>query len=57
MPAIVLIHGAGDSAAVWERQTEHFSKLHRVLAVDLPGHGARLSETGFDRHEQKAIGA
>ena len=54
MSAIVLIHGAGDSAAVWERQTEHFSKKHQVLAVDLPGHGERLSETAFDHHEKNA---
>ena len=54
MAAIVLIHGAGDSAAVWERQTAHFSTRHRVLAIDLPGHGARLSENGMDRHEQNA---
>ncbi len=39
---MVLIHGAGDGAAVWERQREYFSKAHRVLAIDLPGHGALL---------------
>jgi pimeloyl-ACP methyl ester carboxylesterase len=54
MAAIVFIHGAGDSSAVWERQTQAFSKDHQVLAVDLPGHGARLAETGFDTHEQNA---
>lgn len=54
MAAIILIHGAGDSSAVWERQTEYFSRSHRVLAVDLPGHGARLSEPGLERHEQYA---
>ncbi len=54
MASIVLIHGAGDSAAVWELQTAHFSKRHRVLAVDLPGHGARVSEQGMDRHENYA---
>ncbi len=54
MAAIVFIHGAGDSAAVWERQSAAFSKRHRVLALDLPGHGARLSENGLDRHEKNA---
>lgn len=54
MAAIVLIHGAGDSSAVWERQAAHFSKNHHVLAIDLPGHGARLSEDGLDRHEENA---
>src|SRR4051812_16692863 len=54
MAAIVFIHGAGDSSAVWERQTRAFSNGNRVLAVDLPGHGARLSENGFNTHEQNA---
>ena len=54
MAALVLIHGAGDGAAVWERQREYFSKQHRVPAVDLPGHGARSSEAGLDRHEKNA---
>ena len=54
MATIIFIHGAGDSAAVWEKQTAHFSKNHRVLAVDLPGHGARTAEPGLDRHESNA---
>jgi len=53
-PRIVLIHGAGDGSAVWEKQTAHFSKNHQVLAVDLPGHGARTAELGLDRHENNA---
>jgi pimeloyl-ACP methyl ester carboxylesterase len=54
MADMVLIHGAGDSAAVWQRQTAKYSGKHRVLAVDLPGHGARLAESGNDRHETNA---
>ncbi|MGH9785270.1 MAG: alpha/beta fold hydrolase, partial [Terriglobia bacterium] len=54
MAAFVLIHGAGDSSAVWERQTAYFSKGHKALAVDLPGHGARVREPGMDRHEKYA---
>src|SRR3990172_13435215 len=54
MAALVLIHGAGDSSAVWEKQTAYFSKNHRVLAVDLPGHGTRIREPGMDRHEKNA---
>jgi pimeloyl-ACP methyl ester carboxylesterase len=54
MAAIIFIHGAGDSAAVWERQTAAFSKDHEILAVDLPGHGARLSENGLDSHNKNA---
>ena len=54
MAELVLIHGAGDGAAVWDRQREYFSKRHRVLAVDLPGHSARSSEAGLERHEKNA---
>lgn len=54
MASIVLIHGAGDSSAVWELQTKEFSTRHKVLAVDLPGHGQRLSESGFISHEKNA---
>ena len=54
MAEIVLIHGAGDSGAVWERQSKHFTPRHRVFALDLPGHGTRLSEDGLSRHESYA---
>jgi len=54
MAALVLIHGAGDSSAVWGKQVEYFSGRDPVLAVDLPGHGSRLGELGLDRHEKNA---
>jgi pimeloyl-ACP methyl ester carboxylesterase len=54
MASLVLIHGAGDSSAVWEKQTAYFSTSHQVLAVDLPGHGARVPKPGMDRHEKNA---
>jgi len=50
LAVLILIHGAGDSAAVWEKQVEHFSKSNRVLAIDLPGHGTRIAEPGLDSH-------
>ena len=54
MADVVLIHGAGDSAAVWEKQVAYFSKNHHVLAVDLPGHGGRTAEPGLQCHESNA---
>ena len=51
---IVFVHGAADSAAVWERQLEYLRERHRTLAVDLPGHGARLAEQAFDSCERSA---
>src|SRR5687768_6784879 len=54
MTELVFIHGAGDSAAVWERQVRHFGSHHRVLAIDLPGHGRRLSEEALKSHDRNA---
>ncbi|RMF75039.1 MAG: alpha/beta fold hydrolase [Acidobacteria bacterium] len=39
-PAIVLIHGAGHQAGVWAEVAGALVQDHRVLVVDLPGHGA-----------------
>lgn len=39
---IVLVHGAGGNHKQWLNQLDYLGCKHRVLAVDLPGHG--LSE-------------
>lgn len=36
---LVLIHGVGMQSAAWTPQIEALSKTHRVLALDMPGHG------------------
>lgn len=36
---VLLIHGVGMQSAAWAPQIDAFSKTHRVLAVDMPGHG------------------
>lgn len=54
MAELVFVHGAGDSAAVWEKQVEYFGGQHEVLALDLPGHGGRLGEEAFDSHDRNA---
>lgn len=39
-PAVLLIHGAGMDATVWQQQTRFLAhKGLRTVAVDLPGHG------------------
>jgi 3-oxoadipate enol-lactonase len=38
-PALVLLHGLGDDASVWEMVGEDFAQYFRVLAIDLRGHG------------------
>lgn len=36
---LVLIHGVGMRLEAWMPQIEAFSRSHRVIAVDMPGHG------------------
>jgi len=38
-PALILVHGFGDSHFTWEGWTQVLSQHYRVIAVDLPGHG------------------
>jgi pimeloyl-ACP methyl ester carboxylesterase len=39
-PPVVLLHGPGEFAALWARVIPDLVKTHRVVAPDLPGHGA-----------------
>ncbi len=36
---VVLIHGVGMQSAAWAPQIDVLAKTHRVIAVDMPGHG------------------
>ncbi|KLN60568.1 hypothetical protein WH96_11410 [Kiloniella spongiae] len=36
---LILIHGVGMQHQAWSPQIEAFSQTHRVIAIDLPGHG------------------
>jgi pimeloyl-ACP methyl ester carboxylesterase len=38
-PALLFIHGIGGDRSFWTSQLRHFAPRHRVLAVDLRGHG------------------
>ncbi|WP_413806374.1 alpha/beta fold hydrolase [Streptomyces sp. OE57] len=38
-PPLVLLHGAGRSLADWDASASALTVGHRVLALDLPGHG------------------
>lgn len=39
-PPVVLLHGPGEFAALWARVIPDLVTTHRVVAPDLPGHGA-----------------
>ncbi len=38
-PTLILIHGAGNEAAVWEKVFPQLTRVCQVIALDLPGHG------------------
>jgi len=38
-PAVVFLHGFLENSLMWESVAPHFSKSHRVIRIDLPGHG------------------
>lgn len=38
-PPIVMVHGAGQDTTSWRYNFQAFAQSHRVIAVDLPGHG------------------
>lgn len=53
-PALVFVHGWSCDGRYWRAQVDHFSKKHRVVIVDLAGHGhSGLSRT---RYTMKAFG-
>jgi len=54
MADLVFLHGAGDSASIWERQIGAFGSAHRVLAAELPGRGSRLSDSAYAAHAANA---
>jgi pimeloyl-ACP methyl ester carboxylesterase len=39
-PPVLLLHGPGEFAALWGRVIPDLVRTHRVVAPDLPGHGA-----------------
>lgn len=42
--ALVLVHSLGTASSLWMRQMEPFSEMRRVIAIDLPGHGASTAD-------------
>jgi pimeloyl-ACP methyl ester carboxylesterase len=46
-PALVFVHGWSCDRSYWRAQVDHFAASHRVVAVDLGGHG----ESGLGRKD------
>ncbi|MEA3278557.1 MAG: pimeloyl-ACP methyl ester esterase BioH [Pseudomonadota bacterium] len=47
-PELVLLHGWGMNAAVWETLAPAFGDVRRQSRIELPGHGASPFEQGHD---------
>jgi len=47
-PDLVLVHGWGMHAGVWDDVVPALSRNHRVTCIDLPGHGASPGDAEFD---------
>jgi magnesium chelatase accessory protein len=48
-PDVLLLHGAGASTHSWARLMPYLAEGHRVIALDLPGHGWTRSPKGRAR--------
>lgn len=46
-PTIVLLHGFAASLHTWEPWVERLSGDHRVVSIDLPGHGLTRTPDGY----------
>src|SRR5262249_56438286 len=57
-PALVLLHGFTGSVATWEPARAFLAARHRVVAIDLPGHGrspAPLESGGLPRVAEQLV--
>jgi pimeloyl-ACP methyl ester carboxylesterase len=54
-PALVFVHCWSGDGSYWDGQLEYFSPTHRVVTIDLGGHGQ--SGLGRDRWTMAAFGA
>jgi 3-oxoadipate enol-lactonase len=54
---LILIHGWGGTRTVWAQQIEAFARNHRVIAVDLPGHGDSGRPAGDHHYSPAACAA
>jgi pimeloyl-ACP methyl ester carboxylesterase len=53
-PAVVLLHGAGLNLSMWDAVVELLAPDHRVVVVDLLGHGASTLPASYSLHADLA---
>jgi pimeloyl-ACP methyl ester carboxylesterase len=54
-PAIVLVHGLGASLHTWDGWVPTLSATHRVVRVDVPGHGLTGPEPDADYSDARSL--
>ncbi len=54
-PVVVLVHGLGSSAADWREVARDLERDHRVVLVDLPGHGVTRMPEPFGLAQAAAV--
>lgn len=54
-PVILLLHGGGVAGWMWEPVRDRLATAHRVVIVDLPGHGCSVDEP-YVSHAETARG-
>lgn len=47
-PALVLVHGYAASLQTWEPWVARLGEQHRIISIDLPGHGLTRAPAGYD---------
>ncbi|MCP4962957.1 MAG: alpha/beta hydrolase [Actinomycetia bacterium] len=47
-PPVILVHGITESSNTWRPVTEQLAKTHRVVTLDLRGHGNSADSTRYD---------
>ena len=45
--SVVFVHGWSCDRSYWKEQLDHFAQVHRVVAIDLAGHG----DSGLNRDD------
>ena len=53
-PTLILVHGWSCDARYWREQLAHFAARHRVVTIDLAGHGH--SGTGREDYSMRSFG-
>lgn len=52
---LIFVHGFGCTLDIWRNQVEAFSRSHRFITFDLPGHGKSAAPSSPDEYSSDAV--